>query len=176
MSEINSNFKLMVEIPDDEDPEYYYENITQKYQDEIRNKINKIQEQNQKILELSTNNQNITKKVKELINHINTTKNQTEEIRKNQNESMLKLRDFYENTHKLNQTSHSLKYVNTELDKLIKHYKLQKEQNIKANTDFEKLYQKLPTQTIELQPYEPILEPITIEEIVWNRLSNDNSN
>ena len=171
MTENNQNLKILIEIPDDEDPEYYFQNMTEKYQVLVKNKIDELKNQNETIEKLTIdeeNNENIKEKIKALKEKIKNNKKRTKEIRDYQKTLISNLQEFYQNTSNLNQTTHTLSYINSQLDILIKKYKKQKEENEITNTKFDQLYQQLPYKTtIKLEPYEPENLSITINQIKW---------
>ena len=161
-----SELDFLLQIPDDEDPEYYYQNMIQNYQKIICSNVNEIKKQKETIQNLyNHNNENkIKDKFDKLIENINNTNQETNLIHSKQRELMETINDFYQQTSKTNRINYTLEYVNYELDKLIKKYKEQRKQNISTIEELKKLYEKIPMKNpVILQKHDPEIKSIQIE-------------
>ena len=134
----------LIEIPDDEDPELYWQESIGRMSGYISNKKQIINDQKQKIQKLV--NPSLQSKIEKLIEEINDTNEKTHNIFEKQEGLMKTSQSFSLSTSKLRKIAYEYEFVNKELTMLIEKYNAQSDANIKRMDELLTLYKEIPKQ------------------------------
>ena len=147
---------MLLEIPNDQDPEFFCQNQIKQDKKEIKELRKQIEQQDEKIKTLYDPENKLYNKLQILLGENSGKKKDIKKMKTNQKNIRKKVNSILKQSSSIRKTTHSLTYINEELDKLYNIYYKQNEENKNNYRQTELYFSKLspPAQPIELEAYQ----------------------
>ena len=148
-----------VVIPDDEDPEIYYEKMTQKIANKISQQKHYLESQKQIISDTIDNNSELKTKIETLNDLIDPDK--INKIYNQQEAISEKITQLHYYSHKTRHTTYSLQYVNQQLDDIINKYQTQNQKHFETLQSLKETLTTLNQKSQDppvLEKYKPVYD------------------